>query len=309
MKTVEGRTKVFYSKEGDTVLCLLEAVEGAVEDCSVLCDGKILSLNQSLCGYGRDTTFRICGRLRGGSTRRPPPPDIPGQWTCENCYQERVWPTKNKCFRRGCPNPPQVVPARELVQGPNGRLPKISPPVNPTTRTPKQQVKQRNPRDPPPPPDYPPPIIPRRPDHPPPQDENETKVPGYPQAQILEVLQIVLTPEDFEKYRMQFVPPPRSAEASRAQELANKCREQSKLENQIKHYCTVIGDLETKLQKHKIIRSNLELQHQEISQKISVLKAEVAMPPPPPPRLHLLFQLLQSLKKSLMRELKQMMVK
>ena len=99
VKTVEGKTKVFNSKEGDTVLSLLEAVEGAVEDSYVLRNGKILSLNQSLKGYGRDSTFRICARIRGGSTRRPPPPDIPGRWTCGNCFQERVWPKKNKCFR------------------------------------------------------------------------------------------------------------------------------------------------------------------------------------------------------------------
>ena len=67
VKTVEGNTKVFNSKEGDAVLSLLEAVEGAVEDCYVLCNGKILSLGQSLKGYGRDSMFRICARLRGGT--------------------------------------------------------------------------------------------------------------------------------------------------------------------------------------------------------------------------------------------------
>ena len=55
---------------------------------------------------------------------------------------------------------------------------------------------------------------------------------------------MVLTAEDFEKYRMQFVPAPKSDEPSRAQELANKCREQTKLENQLKHYQGVIQDME-----------------------------------------------------------------
>ena len=203
----------------------------------------------------RDGIFRICGRIKGGTTRRTPPPDILGKLTCENCFQERVWPTKNKCFRCGCPKPPQVIPARELVQGPNGRLPKHSPPVNPTFRPQKQPDRfQRNPRDPPPP-DHPPAHLPilRRSDHPPPQDENESKAPGYPQAQILEVLKMVLTAENFEKYRMQFFPAPKSDEASRAQELANKCREQTKLENQLKHYQGVIHDMENKLVKYRVI--------------------------------------------------------
>ena len=94
---------------------------------------------------------------------------------------------------------------------------------------------------------------------------------------------MVLTPEDFEKYKMQFVPVPRSDEASRAQELANKCREQTKLENQMKHYQGVISDLENKLVKHRILLSDLEIQHKEISQEIAASRAEVAQPPPAPP--------------------------
>ena len=58
-------------------------------------------------------------------------------------------------------------------------------------------------------------------------------LPGDPHAQILEVLQMVLSAEDLEKYRLQFVPASKSDEASRAHELANKCREQTKLENHL----------------------------------------------------------------------------
>ena len=50
----------------------------------------------------------MVGSQREDLQGRPPPPDIPGQWTCENCFQERVWPTKHKCFRCGYPKLPQV---------------------------------------------------------------------------------------------------------------------------------------------------------------------------------------------------------
>ena len=93
---------------------------------------------------------------------------------------------------------------------------------------------------------------------------------------------MALTAENFEKYRLQFVPPPRSDEASRAQELANKCWEQTKLENQLKHYQSVILDMETKLVIHRFLLSDLEEQHREISQEIATLRAEVAQPPPCP---------------------------
>ena len=74
VKTVEGKTRVFNSNEGDTVLRLLEAVEGAVEDCYVLCNGKILSLNQSLLkAYGRDCTLRsVWSHSEVDTTRKTP---------------------------------------------------------------------------------------------------------------------------------------------------------------------------------------------------------------------------------------------
>ena len=51
---------------------------------------------------GTHDTLRCGGRLRGGAQRyRSPPIDIPGQWTCQACGQERVWPVKTSCFRCG----------------------------------------------------------------------------------------------------------------------------------------------------------------------------------------------------------------
>ena len=53
--------------------------------------------------------------------------------TCSACGQERVWPTKEKCFRCGCP---RTTDSRDqdLDHGPTGRLPQRPAAVNPTLR-------------------------------------------------------------------------------------------------------------------------------------------------------------------------------
>ena len=83
---------------------------------------------------------------------------------------------------------------------------------------------------------------------------------------------------------MQFVPPPKSDEASRAQELANKCREQSKLETPDQARSHSDRRLGNKIGRNtRFFCLIWSLQHQEISQEISLLKSEVAMPPQAPP--------------------------
>ena len=47
------------------------------------------------------------------------PQDIPGQWTCSLCGQERVWPTKNRCFRCGNPKHHDPVSPGPVI-GPTG---------------------------------------------------------------------------------------------------------------------------------------------------------------------------------------------
>ena len=79
---------------------------------------------------GRDCTLRSTGRLRGGAQRlRQQQPDIPGQWTCSACGQERVWPVRNRCFRCGCPTghvpAPSAVPPYTV--GPTGPSPEVQP--------------------------------------------------------------------------------------------------------------------------------------------------------------------------------------
>ena len=179
----KGKTKVF---EAEPDMLLRHLVEGSLvgkDPCYVTHNCKILDLGSVVHAYTvqHNDTIRICGRLRGGAFRaRQQQPNMLGQWTCPNCAQERVWPTI-KCFRCGCPKP-VVIPPRELIQGPNGRLPRRSTPVNPTFRPQKAQNNfQRDPRDPPPP-DHPPthPTISRRPHHPPPDLQEKEASPSGP---------------------------------------------------------------------------------------------------------------------------------
>ena len=78
---------------------------------------------------------------------------------------------------------------------------------------------------------------------------------------------MVLSAEDFERYNERFMPP-KNDRASCEQELANKCMEQTKLENQLKHYNGVVADHAGKLERHQVIISDLQEQHRAISEDI-----------------------------------------
>ena len=81
-------------------------------------------------GIGNHDTLRCCGRLSGGAQRfQQPPPDIPDQWTCLACGQERVWP-KSLLQVCGCPKSHVQLPDPKLdpwVGLPKGRLPRTRP--------------------------------------------------------------------------------------------------------------------------------------------------------------------------------------
>ena len=75
-------------------------------DVMISSNGKVIGMHDTVgdLGIERDCTLRCSGRIRGGAQRfRQQQPDIPGQWTCSACGQERVWPVRNRCFRCGCP--------------------------------------------------------------------------------------------------------------------------------------------------------------------------------------------------------------
>ena len=82
--------------------------------------------------YAIVTLFRCYGRLRGGAQRyRQPPQDISGQRTCSGCGQERVWPTRQRCFRCGEPRDHDPHPQNNFIVGPTGRPPQRTAPTNP----------------------------------------------------------------------------------------------------------------------------------------------------------------------------------
>ena len=74
-------------------------------------------------GIGNHDTLRCSEHLKGGAQRfRQPPPDIPGQWTCLACGQERVLLVKTRYFRCGCPNGHDPRIPGPYIGGPMGRV-------------------------------------------------------------------------------------------------------------------------------------------------------------------------------------------
>ena len=61
-------------------------------------NGKILDLCSTLlsCGITDGCTVHVHFRLRGGSRE-----DVPGQWTCSQCFAPRCWPVRKRCYRCG----------------------------------------------------------------------------------------------------------------------------------------------------------------------------------------------------------------
>ena len=94
VKGVDGNTVVHRVHEHTVVGDLLDCTE----DVWVTYNGKLVQPGDTIghIGIGTHDTLRCGGRLRGGAQRyRPQPVDIPGQWTCQACGQEMVWPVKH----------------------------------------------------------------------------------------------------------------------------------------------------------------------------------------------------------------------
>ena len=198
---------------------------------------------------GTHDTLRCGGRLRGGAQRyRSQPVDIPGQWTCQACGQEQVWPVKTHCFRCGCPKghvPPQP---ESFLAGPLGRLSQRIAPTNPTYRPQRQNSK---------------------PVHPNGATQNFTpwnqplpvglvdaaasgSVPAFPAGNLdwlVAFLRQIMSPQDYEKYKSSFEPSPAKEEVPLAVQLANKTKERDTVMGRIEHYRNVCRDLESKLMK------------------------------------------------------------
>ena len=140
VKGVEGKTRVRRVVDSTQIWELSDV--GI--DMRVAVNGKRVDMHDTMAksGVHDQDTIRCYGRLKGGAQRfMQPPQDIPGQWTCSLCGQERVWPTKVRCVRWG--NPRNHDPrTRVPVIGPTGRPPQRTPATNPTFRPNGRQNKQ-----------------------------------------------------------------------------------------------------------------------------------------------------------------------
>ena len=159
-------------------------------------NGKVLDLRSTLrfCGINGGCTVHIHYRLRGGSRE-----DVPGQWTCSQCFAPRCWPVRKRCYRCGAAREDLPVSYKgkgngkgDIAVGPLGpKPPPTAGNVPPTTRKPQ--------------------VVPRGPPGAgvgsPPTPETPPSPPSEDLVKAVQLLQSVLTPEDFSKYEKKLVPP------------------------------------------------------------------------------------------------------
>ena len=283
VKGVEGKTKVRRVCDTTQIWELLD--EGI--DVWVAVNGKRVEKDATMAQIGiqDQDTVRCYGRLLGGAQRyRQPPQDIPGQWTCSLCGQERVWPTKNRCFRCGNPKHHDPVSPGPVI-GPTGRAPQKMPATNPTYRREGRQNKISG--------QHVPSVVPPR------QSLGENGgtgntvpwAPGVRVDLVRELLKNILTNEDYAKYSAQLEPPKRE-EPTIYQDLANKLKEHGKVLSQVEHHRGVVKDAQQKLQKHEGFLKELLDRSQVLQQEINSLQEQVdaekaaadsLLPPMPPP--------------------------
>ena len=253
MKGLDGHTTSHRISLDTVIWEILEGLENGM-DVVVSFNWKVVGVHDTMRDTGIEHcgTLRCTGGLRGGAQRfRQQQPDIPGQWMCSVCGQERVWLVRNRCFRCGAPKShdpaPSVVPP--YVVGPTGRQPQRSSPVNPTYR-PNQRPPQ--------------PMAPSASvqSFPPLNQPKQVGlvdasasggVPAFPAGSLdwlKNFLQEILSPEEYLKYKSSFDPTPQKEKVPLALQLANKTKERGSVLAQIEREGVLVGDLKTKYEKH-----------------------------------------------------------
>ena len=295
VKGVDGNTVVHRVHEHTVVGDLLDFTE----DVWVTYNGKLVHSGDTIghIGIGNHDTLRCGGRLRGGAQRyRSQPVDIPGQWTCQACGQERVWPVKTRCFRCGCPKGHVPLQPEPFQVGPLGRPPQRTAPTNPTFRPQRQ-----NPR----------PVPPNGATNFPPLNQPSSvgqvdaaasgTVPAFPAGNLdwlVAFLRQIMSPEDYEKYKSSFDPTPAKEEVPLAVQLANKTKERGTVMGRIEHYRNVCRDLEIKLMRQGELLDENIARKATLQDEINELEARIAeeesgpppaAPPGPPPQLQEVF--------------------
>ena len=284
VKGVDGNTVVHRVHEHTVVGHLLDCTM----DVWITYNGKLVQPGDTIghIGIGKDDTLRCHGRLRGGAQRfRSQPVDIPGQWTCQACGQERVWPVKTRCFRCGCPKGHVPLQPEPFPVGPLGRAPQRSAPTNPTFRPLRQKPKV---------------VPPKGATNFPPLNQPSSvgvsdasasgAVPAFPAGSLdwlVAFLRQIMSPEDFEKYKSSFDPTPAKEEEPLAVQLANKTKEMGTVMRQIEHYRNVCRDLEVKLMRQgELLDENIARKaalQEEINEVEARIAAEENEPPPAAP--------------------------
>ena len=183
----KGRSAMLTSVVRGCLEEVLSQVVGADGlDVYAVMSGKILYLCSTLldCGITDGCTVHVHYRLRGGSRE-----DVPAQWTCSQRFAPRCWPVRERCYGCGAAREDLPVSSKgkgngkgDIAVGPLGRKP---PPTAPTTRKP-QVVPPRGP--------------PRAGFGSPPTLETPPLPSSEELVKALQLLQSVLTPEDFSKY-------------------------------------------------------------------------------------------------------------
>ena len=214
-------------------------------------------------------TVHIHCRLRGGSRE-----DVPGQWTCSQSFAPRCWPVRKRCHRCGAAREDLPVSSEgkgngkgDIAVGPLGRKP---PPtaghVPPTTRRP--QV-------------VPPRVPPGAGVGSPPTPESPPSPPSEELVKALQLLQSVLTPEDFSKYEKKLVPPKQQERVKlRERELLEADERQANYEKQEQQHLEMIAKHEHNQQKAML--ESVRTQLAEVRDTVGALRALVSETREPP---------------------------
>ena len=229
-------------------------------------NGKMLDLCSTLlsCGITDGCTVHVHFRLRGGSRE-----DVPGQWTCSQCFAPRCWPVRKRCYRCGAARDDLPVSAEgkgngkvDVAVGPLGRKPpQTVGNVPPTTRRP-QVVPPRGP--------------PGAGVGSPPTPESPPSPPSEELVKALQLLQSVLTPEDFSKFDKKLVPPKQQERVKlRERELLEAVERQANYEKQEQKHLEMIAKHEHNSTQQKAMLESVRTQLAEVRDTVGALRALV----------------------------------
>ena len=208
--------------------------------------------------------------------------------TCSQCFAPRCWPVRKRCYRCGAARDDLPVSSKgkgngkvDVAVGPLGRKPpQTAGHVPPTTRRP-QVVPPRGP--------------PGAGAGSPPTPESPPSPPSEELVKALQLLQSVLTPEDFSKYDKKFVPPKQQERVElRERELLEAVERQANYKKQEQKHLEMIAKHEHNLAQQKAMLESVRSQLAEVRDTVGALRALVSetkeppitsvVPPLPPPR-------------------------